>query len=274
MNYVAGIAAACAAFATAVYLFLGYRLALRPVTPGLRLPAYQFSLFWIGLGAATLCGAILSGVAVYTLVPVYLAIFMLHTEILLICFALWGLLGYLTFLYTGKGYLWFWSVFYGALFIALGLLITADHGTSVVVTNGTVSVSFAYAVAGPLLDLLLVALIVPEFVGALLYFTLAFRTSNRTVRFRVTLVSWSLILWLGLTSLVAEVGAGGLAVHLALQLIGALAAVAILLAYYPPRWLRVRLRVTGVEVTPVQPTGEWASRDGAAAVGRAPEQRG
>lgn len=232
----------------AIYLFLGIRLAKRPVSAHARFAAAQFALFWIGLAGVTLAGAVLSLVAVEVVPSSGLVVTAVHLEILVLCAGLWGLLGYLTFLYTGKSYLVMWSVFYGVLYLILTYIITAATKT-VTVSQGTVSLQYSNLVGGPILDILVVVLIAPEFIGAILYFTLVARTRDPTVRFRVTLVSWSLIAWFGLAAInVASVLGGGLAAELLNSSLGVIAAIVILLAYYPPRAVRKRLGVTGIDV--------------------------
>jgi hypothetical protein len=104
-------------------------------------------------------------------------------------------------------------------------------------------------VGGSLLFALLALLIAPEFIGAVLYFTLVFRSRDPTVRYRITLVSWSIILWFGLAALnLPDRLGGGLAVQLFSRSLGVVAALVILLAYYPPRAIRERLGVTGIDL--------------------------
>jgi hypothetical protein len=236
------------ALGTVVFLFLGYRLANRSVQAAVRLPAAQFALFWIGLAAVSVGGAFESLWAVWQVPPIAVAVTVLRLELLIVCAALWGLLGYLTYLYTGRNGLVFWSVFYGIFYVALLFLVSAYKPTTVTVVNGTVSLQYGTVFAGPLLDILFFALIAPEFIGAVLYFTLIFRSRDPTVRFRVTVVSWSLILWLGLSSLSAEFVVGtNLVIDVLVHSLGWLAALAILIAYYPPKILRDRLGVTGID---------------------------
>ena len=70
---------------------------------------------------------------------------------------------------------------------------------------------------------------------------LFFRVTGITQKYRVFLVSWSIILWF-LSPVVAL--AGGLSQQdwweLASRLIGVAAAATILMAYLPPRWLKQR----------------------------------
>jgi hypothetical protein len=109
MDSAALITAVASFVGAGVYLFLGWRLALRRVSAGARLPAAQFALFWLGLAAVTLGGAALSMLAVFTLPSDALVVTVVHLEILLLCAMLWGLLGYLSYLYTGRSYLLGWS---------------------------------------------------------------------------------------------------------------------------------------------------------------------
>jgi hypothetical protein len=243
------VAGGVACIGAGVYLFLGWRLARRPTSLAGRLPAAQFATFWLGLSAVSLTGAFLSLYATFQVPPDAVVVTALHFEVLLLCVALWGLLGYLTYLYSGKSYLVAWSVFYAAIYLGLNYLITLSEPIRVTVTAGVVGVAYATSpFGGPVLDGLLVVLIVPEFLGAVLYFTLVFRSNEPTVRFRVTLVSWSLIVWFGLSAagLPARLG-GGLGAQLLSELIGVAAALVILVAYYPPLVLRRRFGVVSID---------------------------
>jgi hypothetical protein len=231
-----------------VYGYLGWRLIQRRVSDEARLPATQFGLFWIGLAAVSLVTGVESlGAAFY---PPNLALVVtgLYLQLLLICLLLWGLLGYLIYLFLGRHYLAPLTALYTVSYVLLLYAVVAADPSTVTLSSGVVSAGFANPVGGYLAALLFVVLIVPELAGALLYFTLFFRTRDRTVRFRVTLVSWSLFLWFGLTSLHFErlVG-GGLASQLASSALGAVAAVAIFVAYYPPPSVRSWLGVQAVD---------------------------
>jgi hypothetical protein len=103
-------------------------------------------------------------------------------------------------------------------------------------------------VGGALAALLFVFFLVPEFAGLFLYFTLYFRTRDRTVRYRVTLVSSSLIVWFGFSSLHLERFVGqGLLSQLVATAVGAITAVVSFIAYFPPRSIQLRLGVRPYE---------------------------
>jgi len=231
-----------------VYFYLGQRLSRRPVSAEARVPAGQFTLFWIGLAAVSALGAIESLIAAYQLPSLALVLTMLYLEILLLCAVLWALVGYLVFLFTGRGYLVPLSMLYAALYVLLIYFITASGPSSVGVSYGAVTISYATPVGGPILGVLLILLLGPEFIGAFLYFSLFFRTRDPTIRYRVTLVSWSLIAWFGLGFL--NIGAllgGGLAAQVLARSFGVFAALVILMAYYPPRAIRTRFGVSSID---------------------------
>jgi uncharacterized membrane protein HdeD (DUF308 family) len=89
--------------------------------------------------------------------------------------------------------------------------------------------------------ILIVLLLLPQIIGGLAYFTLYFRVSEVTQKYRILLVSWSIIVWF-LSPIIAL--AGGLAQQdwwqLVSRLIGLVAALTILMAYLPPRRLKQR----------------------------------
>jgi hypothetical protein len=231
-----------------LYLFVGWRISRRTVSPESRFAATQFTLFWVLLAATTAVGGILSFDAAFSRPSLALAITVVDLNILLACAALWGLVGYLVYLYTGRGFLVPLSVLYGTLYVLLLYYLTASQPTAAIVTAGTVGVSYAAPVSGPALAILAILLIAPEFLASFAYFTLAFRTSDRTVRYRVTLVSWGLIAWFSVGSLNLGAALGGSPVaQLVGHLIDELPALVILLAYYPPKAFQTRLGVTPIQ---------------------------
>ncbi|MGC2289003.1 MAG: hypothetical protein WA688_04010 [Thermoplasmata archaeon] len=235
--------------AVGIYLFLGWRFSQRPVSPESRLPVLQFSLFWLGLALVTFIGGIESAVAAFVTPSLPLVVTLYYVEILLLCAVLWGLVGYLVHLYTGRSFLAPLTALYALLYVLLVYFITASGPDAVTVTLGAVGVRYATPVGGPILGLLVLILIVPEFLGAFLYFTLFFRTQDRTARYRIALVSWGLVAFFGVGSVgVATRLGGGLGAVTLGAVLGIVPALVILVAYYPPRLVRERLRVTGIEV--------------------------
>jgi hypothetical protein len=231
-----------------VYLYLGWRLGQRPTTPATRLPALQFALFWVVLGSVSAISGIESLVAVFQVPALDLVVSLLYLEILLLCFLLWALVSYLLFLFTGHGYALPLAGLYAVLYVLLLYYITASVPDAVTVTFGAVGTTDASTVTGPIVGVLLIILVAPEFIGAISYFTLFFRTNDPTIRYRVALVSWSLIGWFGLSFSGAGSALGGtLLGDLIGRSLGLLAAGVILLAYYPPKAIRQRFGVRGLD---------------------------
>ncbi|MCI4351546.1 MAG: hypothetical protein L3K15_08565 [Thermoplasmata archaeon] len=247
MDTAALVSGVASIVAVGIYVFLGWRLAQRPVSPESRLPARQFAIFWLGLAFVTAIGGIESLIAVATVPPLALVLALLYAELPLLCLVLWGLVGYLIFLFSGRTFVVPLTVAYAAMGAFLVALIALAQPDGVTIMQGAVGVHTATTFSAPYVILLVVGLILPEIVGAILYFTLAFRTKDATVRYRITLVSWSLIAWfgLGLLNLGTLLG-GGLAAQVFARSLGVFAALVILLAYYPPAWIRTRLGVAGL----------------------------
>lgn len=233
-----------------IYAYVGRRLGARPVAPGVRLPAAQFAAFWYSLAAIQAVVAFLSLLATVQIPSLVLVVTLFHLETLIACVVLWALVSYLIFLFTGRTYLASLSVLYAAVYLVLQYVITAAGPYRVTVTYGSVGLSVAgtEGISPILLGVLLALLLVPEIVGCLLYFTLFFRTPDRTLRFRIGIVSWALLLWF--VGGFAITGAGLVPVLIS-RSIGLLAAAAILLAYFPPAGVQRRLGVTSVDARPI-----------------------
>jgi len=245
----AALVSAIAGFvAASAYLFVGWRLSRRQVSPEVRFPAVQFVLFWGALAGLTALGGLESLVAAFSTPSLPVALTFANVNLLLACAALWGLVGYLVYLYTGRSFTVPLAALYGALYVLATYYLTASVPDGVTVTAGTVAVHYQQSLTnGPVIAALVILIIVPELLGAFAYFTLVFRTQDRTTRYRITLVSWGLIGWfvLGLAS--GSVFGGGLLGHVLGQILGVLAAGVVLLAYYPPRYVRDRLGVAAVD---------------------------
>jgi Kef-type K+ transport system membrane component KefB len=112
---------------------------------------------------------------------------------------------------------------------------------SINVDRWRASLDYRAPQTGPFFVFLLILLLLPQVIGGFAYFTLYFRVTEATQKYRVLLVSWSIIIWF-LSPFIAI--AGGLSEQdwwqLTSRLIGLAAALTILMAYLPPRWLKER----------------------------------
>lgn len=240
--------------AVGIYFFLGWKFYRRQVAPEYRLPVVQFSIFWLAFALVTFVSGVESSLASFATPMLPLVVSLYYLEILGSCVVLWGLVGYLVHLYTGRAYLLPISALYALLYVLLLYFITASDPDAVTVMLGAVGIQYATPVGGPILAVLVLLLVIPEFLGAILYFTLFFRTHDRTSRYRIGLVSWGLIAFfgIGLFNIGGRLGGGVAAVTLA-AVLSIVPSLVILIAYYPPRFVRERLGVSGIETASNSP---------------------
>lgn len=247
------LAAALFAFvAAAVYAYVGDRLRRRRVSEEARLAAQLFSLWWLALAGATAITGLTHLAGALGNTDLALHVTLTSVNLLLICAALWGLLYYLVYLFTGrKGAVVPLSVFYAAYYVSLVYYVTSSHPAAVELRRWQAALVYEQPLAGPLFTALVLLLVVPQIVGALAYFTLFFRVRDRTQRYRIGVVSWSIVLWFGSALVAAAAGLGqNDAWQVASRAIGLGAALAILMAYEPPGFLKRRLGVASITDPP------------------------
>jgi hypothetical protein len=229
--------------AAGIYGYIGWRLGRRFVpSSDSRLARSAFTVWWYGLAVTTSIGGFLNllGAVGLTSLPIFLTAS--YVNILVICLALWGLLYYLIFLFTGSSRSLFpLAVFYAIYYVLLVYYTTASIPGNVSVGRWSAKVVYDAPQTGPFFSILIALLLLPQIIGGFAYFTLYFRVSDVTQKYRVLLVSWSIIVWF-LSPLIAL--GGGLAQQdewqIASRFIGLAAALTILIAYFPPRWLKQR----------------------------------
>ena len=257
MNGDSAVLAAGDFVAVAIYLFLGWRFSQRMVSPENRLPMLQFALFWTGLALVTFIGGVESAAAAFATPALSLVLSLYYIEILALCAVLWGLVGYLIHLYTGRNHLIPVTAIYALLYVLLVYFVTASRPDAVSVSLGAVGVKYAMTVGGPFLAILALLLVIPELLFSILYFTLFFRTQDPTARYRIALVSWGLLAFFGLdfVDVAARLGGGTAAVG-ASAVLTLVPVLVILIAYYPPRVVRERLGVRGIETVAYPLTGQ------------------
>jgi len=229
--------------AASIYSYVGWRLSKRVISSSeARLAWGSFTIWWYGIAATTLIGGFLSLFGAFDLTSLPLFVTATYINILVICLALWGLLYYLIYLFTGNRRLLVpLAVFYMTYYVLLVYYITASIPGDVNVGRWSATLAYRTPLTGPFFGLLIVLLLLPQILGGFAYFTLYFRVSDATQKYRILLVSSSIIVWF-LSPFVAL--AGGLAEQdwwqFVSRLIGLAAALTILMAYLPPRWLKQR----------------------------------
>ena len=233
----------------AIYGYVAARLHQRTISdPAARLAWQLFGLWWYSLAATTLVGGILHLLGAFNLVSLPFFVALTYINILLICIALWGLLYYLVYLFTGsQRFLVPLTIFYVLYYVLLVYYITVSDPIGVEIARWTTQLVYTHPLTGPFFALALVLLVFPQILASLAYFTLFFRVREATQRYRVLLVSWCIILWFG-SAFVASVA--GLSREdwwqILSRLIGLGAALGILCAYLPPGIIRRRFGITSI----------------------------
>ena len=229
-----------------IYAYVGWRLGKRVISSaGARLAWESFIVWWYGLAATTLIGGFLRLFGAFGLTSLPLFVTATYINILISCLALWGLFYYLIYLFTGNRRSLVPSVlFYMIYYTLLVYYITASIPDNVNVGRWDTSLVYRTPPTGPFIVVILAMLLLPQIIGGLAYFSLYFRVAEKTQKYRVLLVSLSIIVWF-LSPLIALVGGLGQQDwwQFVSRCIGLAAALTILIAYLPPRWLKQRYGV-------------------------------
>lgn len=237
-------------FTGALCLFIAAQLGHRKIErQDDQLAWNAFRIWWLGLGLSTAVGALrtllaLQGVDV---LAVYIWISIANT--LLICFALWGLLFYLLYLYTGNRNLArplgiFYLVFFVTLLIYSFWFL---HPTGVLLEGGTATVQYETEPAFIYQLVLGLLVLLPQLVASLVYFSFYFRVRERVQKYRILMVSVSILAWFGLPLVAFFLGLSSQDWWVIVNRVIALVAViAIYWAYYPPRFIQQQLQVASI----------------------------
>ncbi len=231
------------------YIFIGWWLSKRVVSSSdARLAWRAFTIWWFGLAITTLQGAFQNMLGALGLTDLALFITANYVNLLASCIALWGLVYYLLYLFTGNSSMLApVSIFYIIYYILLVYFYTASAPSSVEIGRWNIVLAYDNLLTGPFFVLLVFLLLAPQILGSFAYFTLYFRVSDVTQKYRVLLVSWSIIFWF-LSPLFALVE--GIADQDWWQLVSRMislgAALVILMAYLPPRWVKKRYGIVSL----------------------------
>ena len=155
---------------------------------------------------------------------------------------------YLLYLYTGKSSLiWPLGIFYFFFYGLIVYIIELSDPVGVTVNRWNTTLEYQNGIQGPLLLIALLLLVFPQIIGSLAYFMLFFQVKAKTQKYRILLVSWSIIIWFTSSFLA---GISGLSQEdwwqVVSRLIGLGAALTILFAYQPPSWIKRRFGVAAI----------------------------
>lgn len=227
--------------AASIYLYVGKRLFERLVSTSARLASIQLALFWGGLGVSILLGAVEVALALGNAFTLPLALTFVIMSDLVAVIALWGLVGFLTYVYTGRYHLPEWGAIYIAFFVMAIYYTLAQAPSGVAFVMGAPTIVYAVAPIKWLEAPIILILVGPELVGAILYLSLLRRTKVQEQRSRIWLVGGGILLWMGLDLFVPGTTGGWILARTVLEVIPGLMT---LIAYYPPTWAQRRLGLT------------------------------
>ena len=220
----------------------------RSGSPDSRLAWMFFVAWWYALAATTLSGAVLSLLGAFGIagLPLFTAITLVN--LLATCVALYCLLFYVLYLFTGnRRLLGPLTAFYIVYYTLLVYYVQASTPISVSIQRWSTTLEYQNPIRGPFYLVLLFLLVFPQILGSSAYFTLFFRVRTAAQKYRILLVSWSIIIWF-LSAFLASIA--GLSQQdwwqIASRLIGLGAALTILIAYLPPEWIKRRFGVTSI----------------------------
>ncbi len=225
----------------AVYLLVGWRLAERDVSPNARLASFQLALWWGGLGVGVVVSALELALALANVYPFALALTLSFVGDLIAVGFLWGLVGFLLFVYTGRYHLVGLTALYGVFYVSILYYFLAQAPYGVAFQAGAPTI--LYAQTGPLWLAVPIVLILigPEIVGGILYLSLVRRTRDRGTRSRIWLVGGGILLWFAIDIFVPDSTATWALARSVIEVVPGLMS---LVAYYPPSWAQRRFGLT------------------------------
>lgn len=245
--------AALTILSAVIYFYVGRVLSRRRVAnPDARLAWTLFVVWWYALASSTLIGAILSLLGAFNIAGLPLFVTLTQVNLLTICIALFGLMYYLIYLFTGSQRLLIPLIlFYIAYYILVIYYVQVSMPVGVSIGRWNATLEYGQPAGGSLFLVVLVLLIFPQVIGSLAYFTLYFRVKTATQKYRILLVSWSILIWF-LSAFLASIAGLGQQDwwQVTSRLIGLSASLAILLAYDPLPWIRRRLGVSSIVEEP------------------------
>lgn len=236
----------------ALYLWVARIVVRRDVEPHARRANAAFAAWWFAFGFAFMLIPFLNLPSrVFGYENIALSVTLLNAILILIVIAIWGLVYYLVYLYTGsRKSFWPLAVFYAILGFLLLFLVAYlapnGYGPEGQLTYTREQLSGAPSVTIGLLFSL------PVVIAAIAYGSLFFRVKNVLAKYRIGLVSAAFLLQFGWSALsaVLQLSArypNSIWLSLLSNALGAIAAVAVIMAFHPPRPVRRRFKLLEAE---------------------------
>ncbi|HEX2066594.1 MAG TPA: hypothetical protein VHI93_07260, partial [Candidatus Thermoplasmatota archaeon] len=235
--------------AAAIYAAVARLLAARPVETQAVQARRAFATWWGVLAGLSLFGAVFDVISMLDGWSLPLMLAFTHILLLAILAAFGALLYYLVYLYTGWERAWQWI---GAAYLAfwgfLVYLVASFQPDGL--QPGPINPRLHYVhdpQGSAVASVLGLLFLLPLLAGALGYFTLFFKAREPTQRYRIAVVSLSLVLWFTFSLVGSVAGLNeGLGWIVLSRLVSLGAAACVYAAYRPPGWVRRRWGVGGI----------------------------
>ncbi len=259
MNENTPIALVLFAVSAVLYAFIGWRLSQKTYADPDSARAWTgFRTWWYGMAANNVVTffAILLFVAGVTNLSLHVAFKILN--IVLPSLALWGLLSYLVYVFTGSQRArTVLTVFYVAFAVALVFGIIAlqpisvrQEAWSIELNNAVVATDLGTGAAIAIFLSFILSIALPPVIAAIGFFMLFFRVKERSQKYRSIMVPAGIMILFGLSILVplllipfgiqiAQVSWWPVTI----RVLGVLALIMIYWAYYPPAFIQRSLQV-------------------------------
>ena len=235
------------------YVYVGQLTWKRRLGGDAKVATRLFGVWWASLGILNLASALLAVPTALGLVDLAVTITFVYAILVLLAVALWGLVYYMLYLYTGNARL-FWPVTAAYALVAVGLVYLLTWLHPIALDPGTFTTGLQYERELPRPAALVVSLLVtgPALLAVLAYGSLYFRVQGPTERYRIGLVSGAFVAWLSWSLLssilqLAKRYPDSLALLVVNHALALLAPLLVLLAYRPPAAWRARHGIEAVE---------------------------
>ena len=236
---VGGLLGLCA---TALFVYVAIMLGQRPVLKSDRAAHTAFRLWWVCLALYTASGGAGALMAAGDFERVGIFLFLSLLGFFSLCIGFASLAYYLLYIYTGghrAALLVF--VFYAAICVVLAVLATGASPTGIEERRWAAGLSSTGGGNALSMWVFTVLLIFPIIGGAVAYLLVGFKVPDRTTKYRIRMVAWSLIVWFTLPLLFLAAGQFLTDTwDITALILALLAGLAIIVAYKPPAWARRR----------------------------------
>lgn len=229
----------------ALYHFVGAKVGRKDLAGDDRTAMMHFKMWWHGFGLLSVSTAAISALAYAGRLTLAIYEVFLDAVLFVLFLALWGLAYYLAYLFTGnRRWMVATAVFYALFYLYVAYAITLADPAALEIGRWSVTIQYANQAAMETTGLryLALLLLLPQVLGAIGYGSLFFRTDAPLARYRIAMVSLTLLAWFG-----SSITASALDINeteawsLASRVISVAAALLILIAFHPPSFVRRRL---------------------------------